>query len=313
MLAMVAISLGSAATSPSAHANDVPRLRSGDELWEVSSRCLPDLGKCVTLDPVTFRVTQFHCAQGWRTTDESALKTSFQLQPAMRTIIYAHGNWMTQENTRGRASYVYNRAARRADEPIRFIIYSWPSQRDGRPLRDVYEKADRSNIDTYYFGHFLNRIPETSPLGILGFSFGGRVVGGGLHLVSGGQLEGRSTPVWGTPRQVHVSFVAPAFDRTWLVSGREYGMAMQNVEKLVNIYNSRDPVLRRVRFLDRVSTPIAAGFSGLADPRATQPLQDDQRIAQYDCGDSVGTSHDEMNYYQHCSAYNTALDNVLGK
>ncbi len=70
-------------------------------------------------------------------------------------------------------------------------------------------------------------------------------------------------------------------------------MAMQNVEELVNIYNSRDPVLRRFRFIDRVTTPIAAGFSGLADPRATQPLQADARIAQYDCGEAVGTSHDE--------------------
>ncbi len=294
-------------------ANEPARLRAGDELWIVSSRCLPDLEKCTTLQPVTFSVSRFECATGWTASDDAQLAASFAAQPSMRTVVYAHGNWMTAENATGRGSYVYNRASACAEEPIRFIIYSWPSQRDGRPIRDVYEKADRSNTDTYYFANLLSRIPEQSPLGILGFSFGGRVVGGGLHLVAGGTLEGRTSPTWSTQRQVHVSFIAPAFDRTWLAANREYGMAMKNVEALVNIYNSRDPVLRRFRFIDRVTTPIAAGFSGLADPRATQPLQADARIAQYDCGEAVGTSHDEMNYYRKCYAYDIALDNVLGK
>lgn len=296
-----------------AGANEPARLRAGDELWIVSSRCLPDLEKCSTMQPVKFEVRRFQCETNWAASDEAQLMASFDAMPTMRTVVYAHGNWMTADNTVGRGSYVYNRASQRAVEPIRFIIYSWPSQRDGRPLRDVYEKADRSNTDTYYFANLLSRIPESTPLGILGFSFGGRVVGGGLHMVAGGTLEGRTSPTWSTQRQIHVSFIAPAFDRTWLTSNREYGLAMKNVEELVNIYNSQDPVLRRFRFLDRVTTPIAAGFSGLADPRATQPLQADARIAQYDCGGVVGTTHDEMNYYRKCNAYNCALDNVLGK
>ncbi len=143
--------------------NEAPRVRAGDEVWEVSSRCLPDLEKCVSLQPVNFTVSAYDCQSGWQTRDEAALEASFQAQPGLRTIIYAHGNWMTAENTRGRGGYVYNRVACRADEPIRFIIYSWPSQRDGRPIRDVYEKADRSNTDTYYFATLLSRIPEQTP------------------------------------------------------------------------------------------------------------------------------------------------------
>ncbi len=132
-------------------------------------------------------------------------------------------------------------------------------------------------------------------------------------MVRGGQFEGRHSSTWPSPRMVRVSLVAPAFDRTWLAEGREYAMAIESIDKLVNIYNSRDPVLRRFRFIDRVTTPIAAGFSGLADPRATQPLQSDRRITQYDCQAAAGSSHDEMNYYRKCSAINNAIDNVLGK
>lgn len=311
-LLMLVAFVATGATAKLALANQSPCLRAGDELWEVSSRCLPDLERCTTLNPVTFRVLNF-TGQAWQASSEGALQASFQSNPTMRTIIYAHGNWMTIDNARGRGSFVYNRLSQRAGEPVRFIIYTWPSQRDGGPIRDVYQKADRSNTDTYYFAQFLSRVPEESPLGILGFSFGGRVVVGGLHMVSGGSLDGRTSSVWPAPRKVRVSLVAPAFDRNWLAAGQAYGFAMNNIEALVNIYNSQDPVLRRFHFLDRLSTPIAAGFSGLNDPRATQPLQSDQRIEQFDCGCAVGSSHDEMNYYTHCAFYRRALDNVLGR
>ncbi len=311
MLAIATLAVGPVACV-TVRANEPPCLRPGDELWEVSSRCLPDLEKCTTISQITFRVSKFTC-NGWQSSSDAELDGSFSSSPGTRTIIYTHGNWMTADNTRGRGSYVYNRVSQRANEPIRFIIYSWPSQRDGRPIRDVYEKAERSNTDTYYFAHLLSRVPAQSQLGILGFSFGGRVVGGGLHMVSGGSYEGRRSPVWTQARYVRVSFLAPAFDRTWLSEKREYGLALSHVQSLINIYNSKDPVLRRFRFLDRVTTPIAAGFSGIADPRATEPLAEDSRIEQFDCGCDVGSSHDEMNYYRKCHAYTKAIDNVLGK
>lgn len=288
------------------------RVRPGDEYWEISSRALPNLEPCTTISPVVFRVSTWDgCC--WNASDTGQFQASFADRPTMRTVLYSHGNWMTYENSHARAAYVYSRVSQRANEPIRFIAYTWPSQRTGRPVRDVYEKADRSNTDTFYFAHLLSSLPEESPLGIIGFSFGGRVVCGGLHMVSGGRLEGRNSPVWTAPRQVRLGLIAPAFDRTWLVANHAYGEAIENVERVVNIYNSRDPVLRRFRFLDRVSAPIAAGFTGLADPRATEPLRSDERIRQFDCCEAVGSSHDEMTYYQKCCHYNILIDNVLGK
>lgn len=312
LVALLAANLPNTLPGAGARASSPCCLRPGDELWEVSSRCLPYLEPCVTINPVTFQVSQ--CTdQGWQSSDEGQLQASLTAAPLMRTVIYAHGNWMTAENARSRGTYVYRRAAQRAAEPVRFIIYSWPSQRDGRPVRDVYEKVDRSDVETVYFANLLTRIPSETPMGLMAFSFGARVACGGLHLVNGGQLEGRSSPVWQSQRHLHVSLIAPAFDRTWLAPGRPYGLAMNGMQSLVNVYNSRDPALRRFRFIDRMSAPIAAGFTGLADPRATQPLQADVRISQYDCGADVGTSHDEMTYYERCCAYNIAIDNVLGR
>lgn len=299
-------------TDKGASANAPCCLRPGDELWEVSTRCLPDLQPCVSVSTVTFQVSQC-TGQGWHTSDQDQLQASFVAAPFMRTVIYAHGNWMTADNARDRGTYVYQRVSQRAAEPVRFIIYSWPSQRDGRPVRDLYDKVERSDVDAVYFAHLLLRIPEQTPIGLMGFSFGARVVCGALHLVNGGQFEGRRSPVWPTERHLHISLLAPAFDRGWLAQGQPYGLAMNGMHSLVNIYNSRDPALRRFRFLDRVSAPIAAGFTGLADPRSTQPLQADVRIRQFDCGPDVGTSHDEMTYYQECCAFIVALDNALGR
>ncbi len=76
-------------------ANEPPQLRGGDELWLVSSRCLPDLEKCVTLQSVKFEVSRFQCGAGWTASDEQQLATSFTELPHMRTVVYAHGNWMT--------------------------------------------------------------------------------------------------------------------------------------------------------------------------------------------------------------------------
>ncbi|MFO1064365.1 MAG: hypothetical protein U0892_10925 [Pirellulales bacterium] len=287
-------------------------LRSCDEVFEVSTRCLPTLPKCSTIEPVAFQVSKLD-SSGWKSITDGEFQGHLDADPGRRTAIYVHGNWMEAGNARNRGTYVYNRLSQRCEEPLRVILYSWPSQRDGRPIKDVLEKAARADVETYYFAHLLSRLPKDSPLGILGFSFGARVVGGGLHLANGGSFHGRSLTGLVEREHVRVSVVAPAFDRNWLMHNQPYGMAIQNVDSLVNVYNSRDPVLRRFRFIDSVTSPIAAGFSGLPDPRSTHPLAADAKIRQYDCSGCVGNSHDEMTYYRSCTYYNHAIDNVLGK
>ncbi len=86
-------------------------------------------------------------------------------------------------------------------------------------------------------------------------------------------------------------------------------MAMKNVEALVNIYNSARSVLRRFRFIDRVTTPIRRRILWIGRSTSHTALASRPRIAQYDCGEAVGTSHDEMNYYRKC--YPTTLHWIM--
>ncbi len=99
---------------------------------------------------------------------------------------------------------------------------------------------------------------------MIGFSFGGAVICGTLQLMSGGTLDCRTLPVPMVEYQnIRVSLIAPAFERHELNAGGEYEFALSRIDKLVNLYNSSDPVLKRFRFIDDGS-PVAAGFLGLS-------------------------------------------------
>ena len=82
----------------------------------------------------------------------------------------------------------------------------------------------------------------------------------------------------------------------------------------MNLYNSRDPILRRFRFLDRLSQPIAAGFAGIETaftPRVISPLAGQTTIRQYDCGGVIGTTHSERSYYGECPYFREIIRHLL--
>ncbi len=65
-------------------------------------------------------------------------------------------------------------------------MFSWPSQRDGRPGQDVREKAALAHVESYYLQSFFENVPSDKPIGLIGFSFGGAVISGTLQLIAGG-------------------------------------------------------------------------------------------------------------------------------
>ena len=80
------------------------------------------------------------------------------------------------------------------------------------------------------------------------------------------------------------------------------------------MYNSRDPVLRRYRFIDRPTRPIAGGlvgFEGIGDPRVTSPLAGQIKVKQYNCGGVIGTTHSEKSYFGECPYFRVMIDHLL--
>lgn len=288
----------------------------GDDLWELSTRHLP-CSACGQSTVPAFDVHRFtNCRWEKRTLDE-AVNGAADSGPVPLTILYVHGNWMERDNALERVRIINGYISKQACEPYRMIMFSWPSQRDNRIIRDVRDNAKCADAEAYYFARLLQAVSASSArVSVLGFSFGSRTVSGGLHLDAGGTISG--VPCLEVPghSQYRVSLVAPAVDRDWLQANGRHHMAMNHVDSLVNLYNSRDPILRRFRFVDSIARPIAAGFAGfeaVANPRATTPLIGSDRIQQYDCGSQIGTTHSELDYYGKCQHFRKAIDNVLWK
>lgn len=289
------------------------------EVWEVSTR---HLGCCVPKEnPVALWETyRSEVGTPWQPANLLESVQSRTGPADAKTILYAHGNWMTRENSRGRIWYIAQRIRQQYDGPLRLIMLSWPSQREPHPVRDIRQNAQCADSQAFHLASLMLLFPAGEPLGVLGFSFGGRVVTAALHLVSGGKVQ-QGELSWLDPnsrppaRQYRVGLVAPAVDRSWLSSNGRHHLAMRDVDQMVNLYNSQDPVLRRFRFIEASGGSIAAGFTGFlrqqGDAPSTGPLASQQRLRQFDCGGAMGVTHDERSYYRECPCFSEVVRNIL--
>ena len=289
------------------------------QIYEVSTRHLSDRFRSINFDQPNVEVNKWSGNRWLCSNVEDALPSG---GTGLLTIIYVHGNFMERNNALERLRIVDRYLREQADRPYRLIMLSWPSQREKKPLRDALSNAESAECQSLYLAWMLQRLRSEPQVSILGFSFGARTVTGGLHLDAGGVIPGfasaPSTNI-GTFLKYRVGLVAPALDRNWIERNGRHQLALSHVDSLVNLYNSRDPILRRFRFLDRLSRPIAAGFSGftgvaaLVDPRATAPLTGQSRIRQYDCGSIIGTTHSEKSYYGECPYFRSMIQHLLWK
>lgn len=283
-------------------------IREGDSVWEISAR---HLGELHTDDINQLRISKLDSNSGWVATTFDAMLTSTEFLGAEHTIVYSHGNWMDWCEARERGLLVYQALVQQNPAPIRLVCFSWPSEREGRLAPDVRDKAKLADFEAYRLALVLQHLPNDKPLGLIGFSFGARVTCGSLHLLAGGSLNCRTLVApHNVHSNIHVSLTAPAFDKVDLKPNGRYGLALSEVDCLVNLYNSDDPILKRFRFLD-VSSKIAAGFAGIETPRSTQPLSGDFKLAQFDVNRTTGRTHSEKAYMQ-SPYFQLAMQNVVG-
>jgi len=280
----------------------------GGDVWELSTRHLScvDSRRSGWLDKL--QVCRWTGRSWTSSTIDQALSKSPGSIIAPRTILYVHGNWMERNNAMERVKIVDRYLARRATEPYRIMMVSWPSERNEPLLKDIRSNAAMSDAHSVIVAELLRSLSESpTQVSLLGFSLGSRTITGGLHIDAQNSIPHPN---------YRVSLVAPAVDKSWLQPGGKESLALSHVDKMVNLYNSKDPILRRFRFIDSFARPIAAGFAGfegISTARSTKPLDSNPLIRQYDCGTAIGTTHDERSYYSECPYFSIALDNLLGK
>ncbi|HEV7225433.1 MAG TPA: hypothetical protein VGN42_22195 [Pirellulales bacterium] len=262
------------------------------QLWLVSTRQLPHGPRAA--GEFDFEVQRYQQEAGW---SAASLEELFAADDdRLVTSVLVHGNHTNRQWAidKGLAFYRTLVGSARAEQPVRLIVWSWPSDQVPGSFRDdARVKAQRTNIEGYYLAKFLDRLRGPNPVSLAGYSFGARVITGALHLLGGGVLEGRRL---GEREQfprppLHALLMAAAIDRDWLLPGQPHGRALSSVERMVVFVNPQDRVLRWYRF---VSPGQALGSHGL--PSRSRLDVDRRRFFEIDVTTAVGNRHGWTNY-----------------
>lgn len=215
------------------------------------------------------------------------------------TVVFVHGNNFSADDavSYGLEAYASLVDVPRPRPPVRFVIWSWPSDRQFTSFsRDARVKACRTNVEARHMAAFLADDRFQTPISLVGYSFGARVICGALHLSAGGQLCGQRLPESAAAPAVALRAVllAAAMDNDWLLPGEFHGLALEPVERMTVLINRRDVVLRFYPVLHRHTGSPALGISGLWE--SGQWATAAEKLVQHDVTDQVRMLHSVLPY-----------------
>ncbi len=290
-------------------------IRAQDQVWLASTRHL----NC-TFDGSEPAMWQWNAGQ-WSASDTQSFHDG---NDAMRhTVVYIHGNRVGDDEGASGGLVVYQQivANHAGEQPVRFVIWSWPSTKICGPIKDVRSKAWRSDDEAVMLGRFLDGIhqPEApaqqtaalpgdgcpSPalqaggdderrVGIVAFSYGARITGGALHMLGGGALDGYTLQHRERP-QFRVAFWAPAAHNDWLLEHGRHGKALPLADKWLSTVNHCDESLWRYERLEKCGNPPALGFVGFTG-RGQLPAELQSRWEEWEVSSIVGETHNYHPY-----------------
>jgi pimeloyl-ACP methyl ester carboxylesterase len=292
-LALAALAGVGASANSSALADGI---RPQDEIFLVNVR---PIGGCC--DPASLASgTQFESYQApddsgcrqWQTTSLAAVTSG---DASISTVLFVHGNRLTNWDAKCEGLAAYRRIVRNADAaPIRFVIFSWPSAQISGPLKDVRVKAARTRPAGCQLAWFVDQLPAETPLTMVGFSYGARIVTGALHILGGGSLGGTSFAELQHPHRqpVNAVLLASALNSDWLCPGHYHGQAMTMVHQMVLVNNPEDRAMKYYHFSTTCGRPQALGYCGptCIDPAAAS------KIVELNVGCYVGSEHNLFCY-----------------
>lgn len=277
----------------------VCEVRPQDTLWLLSTRRLgcPDCGAAESPAIEAFR---------WNVAAEDFVPAAWNeflsdTGPDTITVVFCDGNRISWSEAieSGLRAYFALTAGAAESAPIRFVIWSWPSDHIHGVRRDIMTKAARTDVEAFYLAHVLAQLGRDAKVGLFGFSFGARIVSGALHIAAGGEICGWQLPPEAaaeTPA-VRAALMAPATHNFWLLPGEYHGAAIERIDGLLIQYNSRDKAFKWYPRMDRRSRPEALGYTGMNVSRLGEAAD---RIEQVNVAWATGNSHDLDRFLDSC-------------
>ena len=233
----------------------------------------------------------------WSAADAAMFRASDD--PAVPTVVFIHGNRSDADEAVEKGWCTYQSIRSQSDRPLRFVIWSWPADREFRRNRpDARLKAAYSDVDAWYLAQWLAEVRPGVRLSLIGHSFGPRIITGDLHLLAGGQLAGCGLPegtvtAWSTGKRnpIRAVLLAAALDYDWLAPGGCHEQALSLVDQMLVTCNSCDRALRWYPRIDGRGGPSALGFVGPGG------VENAKNIELLDVSALVGPFHDYRRYY----------------
>ena len=198
------------------------------------------------------------------------------------------------------------------DRPVRHVIWSWPSApipQTRAIVLDAQVKAQRTPIQSFYLGCFLSRIQPDVDVGIVGYSFGSRVIVGAMHALGGGRIADRQLPNCGDPVvKPRIVLWAAACDACGVAPGGIYDRTLPAISAGLVMVNKTDPVLRRYDRLMPGSTCQALGFVGVPSCNLGECAC---RLQQMDVTNQISRRHQWVRYFESACVMNNTRRYVL--
>ncbi|MGI9517216.1 MAG: alpha/beta hydrolase [Pirellulaceae bacterium] len=265
--------------------------RPQDELWLVSTRDIQSLdcsGK-VPLDQFVCKHTQ---GTGWNRVPIEQLIDVHNRHQDLKTVIFIHGNrtdafWARRRSKQAYQALIANQSA--SCPPVRFIIWSWPSDPDPGPrfLADFSSKIERSDFDGHLLGQFLGQLRREKSILMVTYSLGTQIALTGLeHMVmradAANDIESQPT--------FDMIAMAPATNCFWPQHPWRMEASTSQIDSLRLVRNPDDIAMRAFQAFCKLNGRCyrATGAEAL--------LQSHHNVRQYDVSDGVGCEHSIVNY-----------------
>ncbi len=219
--------------------------------------------------------------------------TLAQFATPLPTVIYVHGNRVDSggDKSHGLDFYRWLAARTNSEPPLRYVIWSWPSSQIRGRLKDYEVKAARTTPCGWQLAWAIDQMPASTPLAIVGYSYGARLTTGALHLLGGGRMGSLQLAPRANPQRppLRAALVAAAMDAHWLRPGGFHGQALSQVDNLLLVNNRQDPAMRFYPLSPVGHRMPALGYAGPTGRAALGEYAD--RIQSIDMTGSVGRHH----------------------
>lgn len=255
--------------------------RPQDEIWVVSSR---EISTCERVTSSDRFLCKHPVGTAWNRVPLEQLLDVQQQNPEKANIIFIHGNRTSDfwARRRGKLTYQYLIANNPVEmPPVRYIIWSWPSDAVNGPVKDFWKKINRAKYDGELLGQFIGMLNPAQQLTFLTHSMGAQVAFTGIQAASLNQ------PI--RPRFDVIS-MAPVTHCNWPRNMTEADIISAQINRLCFIRNPSDIAIRAYKKLctHESKHPFVAGADIISSIHPNSQ--------QYDASQSLGCEHNIIGY-----------------